>query len=64
MGLLNDLRDSAGRINPAILMTEDKDSAIRHFRDSQQESTMKVHSTILAKRGSVDTQSGQAWVNS
>jgi hypothetical protein len=35
MGLLNDLRESAARINPALSMTEDKDSAIRHFRDSK-----------------------------
>jgi hypothetical protein len=35
MGLLNDLRESAARINPALLMTEDKDSVIRHFRDGK-----------------------------
>jgi hypothetical protein len=31
MGLLNDLRESAARINPALLMTEDKDSAYPAF---------------------------------
>jgi hypothetical protein len=43
MGLLNDLRDSATRISPALLMTEDKDSAVRYFRDSKISRAARIY---------------------